>query len=99
MRLEEELVRCVMVLLDKPQGLMTLHTSSDLIIVLAVRVKTVFRFIPWCLVCLPLRVSYRPRAIVRGLPCGESFARRDALLCEYMRCIARKGGYEGLNEV
>ena len=38
-RLEEELVRCVMVLLNKPQGLMTLDTSSDLIPVLAVRLK------------------------------------------------------------
>lgn len=36
--LEEELVRCIMVLHDKPQGLITLEASSDLIPILAVRI-------------------------------------------------------------
>ena len=44
--LEEELVKCVMALLNKPQGLMTLDTSSDLIPVLAVRLKQMFDFMP-----------------------------------------------------
>lgn len=35
-RLEEELVHCVMILLNKPQGLMTLEASSDLLPLLAV---------------------------------------------------------------
>ncbi|CAN0249613.1 unnamed protein product, partial [Ectocarpus fasciculatus] len=34
-KLEEELVRCVMILLNKPQGLMTLEASSDLLPLLA----------------------------------------------------------------
>lgn len=36
--LEEELVRCIMILHDKPQGLITLEASSDLIPILAVRI-------------------------------------------------------------
>lgn len=36
-KLEEELVRCVMILLNRPQGLMTLEASSDLLPLLAVR--------------------------------------------------------------
>lgn len=36
-KLEEELVHCVMILLNKPQGLMTLEASSDLLPLLAVR--------------------------------------------------------------
>lgn len=35
--LEVELVHCVMILLNKPQGLMTLEASSDLLPLLAVR--------------------------------------------------------------
>lgn len=38
-KLEEELVHCVMVLLNKPQGLMTLEASSDLLPLLAVRLR------------------------------------------------------------
>ncbi|CAM9520938.1 unnamed protein product, partial [Hapterophycus canaliculatus] len=34
-KLEEELVHCVMILLNKPQGLMTLEASSDLLPLLA----------------------------------------------------------------
>lgn len=36
-KLEEEVVRCVMVLLNKPQGLLTLEASSNLLPILAVR--------------------------------------------------------------
>lgn len=36
-KLEEELVRCVMVLLNKPHGLLTLEASSNLLPILAVR--------------------------------------------------------------
>lgn len=36
-QLEVELVHCVMILLNKPQGLMTLEASSDLLPLLAVR--------------------------------------------------------------
>lgn len=37
--LEVELVHCVMILLNKPQGLVTLEASSDLLPLLAVRKK------------------------------------------------------------
>lgn len=36
-QLEVELVHCVMILLNKPQGLMTLEASSELLPLLAVR--------------------------------------------------------------
>lgn len=36
-QLEEELVHCVMILLNKPQGLMTLEASAELLPLLAVR--------------------------------------------------------------
>ncbi len=36
-KLEEELVRCLIILLNRPQGLMTLEASSDLLPLLAVR--------------------------------------------------------------
>ena len=39
--LEEELVSCLMVMMNKPQGLTTLDASSGLIPVLAVRILQV----------------------------------------------------------
>lgn len=41
LELEEELVRCVMVLLSKPQGLVALENSCDLLPLLAVRTRSV----------------------------------------------------------
>lgn len=40
MRLEEELVHCVMILLNKPHGLMTLEASSELLPLLAVSTRS-----------------------------------------------------------
>lgn len=43
MELEQELVQCIMIVLNKPDGLNTLEASGDLLPVLAVSVGTATR--------------------------------------------------------
>lgn len=73
MQLEVELVQCVMLLLNKPQGLITLEASSELLPLLAVSVVVMSCNISLCIsrkVVLLEEPSYSHSGYPHFLPHG-----------------------------